>query len=97
MQKDLKKEKCDKPCDKKIERNRRLSEILAVERLCKSIGYGNVMDIASGLWAIKEGSSMNVPSVEGYLTKEGKAVARAALNARIEEIKAFPDVLKTLC
>lgn len=93
----FKKEKCDKPCDKKIERNRRLSEILAVERLCKSIGYGNVMDIASGLWAIKEGSSMNVPSVEGYLTKEGKAVARAALNARIEEIKAFPDILKTLC
>ena len=40
---------------------------------------------------------MHVPSVEGYLTKEGKAVARAALNARIEEIKAFPDVLKTLC
>lgn len=86
----------EEKCDKKIERSRRLSEILAVERLCESIGYGNVMDIASGLWAIKEGSSMHVPSVEGYLTKEGKAVARAALNARIEEIKAFPDVLKTL-
>lgn len=87
----------EEKCDKKIERSRRLSEILAVERLCESIGYGNVMDIASGLWAIKEGSSMHVPSVEGYLTKEGKAVARAAINARIEEIKAFPDVLKTLC
>ena len=55
------------------------------------------MDIASGLWAIKEGSSMHVPSLECYLSKEGKAVARAALNARIEEIKAFPYILKTLC
>jgi hypothetical protein len=31
----------------------RKQEILAVERLGKEIGYGNMMDIASALWAIE--------------------------------------------
>lgn len=75
------------------QRNNRLSEILAVERLCKSIGYGNVMDIASGLWAIEEGVPMHVPTVEAYLTEDGKETARMALNARIEEIKELKHLL----
>lgn len=75
------------------QRNNRLSEILAVERLCKSIGYGNVMDIASSLWAIEEGVPMHVPAVEAYLTEEGKKVVQTALNARIEEITELKHLL----
>ena len=82
--------------DMESKRNGRLSEILAVEELCESIGYGNVMDIASGLWAVKDGAPMHIPTVEAYLTAEGKEVAQAALNVRIEEIETFPDVLKRL-
>ena len=79
--------------DLEAKQNERLSEIFAVERLCKSIGYGNVMDIASGLWAVKEGVPMHVPSVEAYLTEEGKEVAQTALNARIEEITKLKHLL----
>lgn len=83
----------ERTSDLEHQRNNRLSEILAVERLCKSIGYGNVMDIASGLWAIEEGVPMHVPTVEAYLTEDGKETARMALNARIEEIKELKHLL----
>ena len=32
----------------------RKEEIARVEQLGEAIGYGNLMDIASGLWALKE-------------------------------------------
>jgi len=51
------------------------------------------MDIASGLWAIEEGVPMHVPTVEAYLTEDGKETARMALNARIEEIKELKHLL----
>lgn len=79
--------------DDEAKQNERLSEIFSVERLCKSIGYGNVMDIASGLWAVKEGVPMHVPAVEAYLTEEGKKVVQTALNARIEEITELKHLL----
>lgn len=79
--------------DLEAKQNERLSEIFAVERLCKSIGYGNVMDIASGLWAVKEGVPMHIPAVEAYLTEEGEKVVQTALNARIEEITELKHLL----
>lgn len=67
----------------------RKNEIARVKQLGETIGYGNLMDIASGLWAIKEGSPMHMPSVEGFLTEEGKEVATHQIEARIEELKGF--------
>lgn len=65
----------------------RESEILEVKALGECIGYGNMMDIASALWAIKVGHPMHMPSVEGYMTEEGKEVAHCEINARLEELK----------
>ena len=64
----------------------RLKELAAVYELCERIGYGNVMDIASALWAIKEGAPQHLPSVTGFMTEEGKEVALQSLAARVEEI-----------
>ena len=36
---------------------------------------------------------MHVPTVEAYLTEDGKETARMALNARIEEIKELKHLL----
>ena len=71
----------------------RLEDIKAVEKLGEAIGYGNMMDIASALWSKKMTAKtgqycvMHVPTVEAYLTDEGKEVARAALDARVDELK----------
>ena len=73
----------------------RLDEILAVKQLGDKIGYGNVMDIASALWAkllfdeygIKGGC--HLPTVESYMTDDGKEVAHNSLNMRLEELKYF--------
>ena len=65
----------------------RRKEIAIVKQLGEEIGYGNLMDIASGLWAIKEGHPMHMPSVEGYMTEEGKEVAIHGIEAMMEELK----------
>ena len=65
----------------------RSKEIAIVKQLGEEIGYGNLMDIASGLWAIKVGHPMHMPSVEGYMTEEGKEVAIHGIEARVEELK----------
>lgn len=65
----------------------RSEEIFAVKQLGEKIGYGNLMDVASGLWAIKVGHPMHIPSVEGFMTEEGKEVAIHGIEARIEELK----------
>lgn len=65
---------------------RRLKEIEDVYALCERIGYGNVMDIASALWAIQVGAPQHLPSVTGFMTEEGKEVALQNLAARVEEI-----------
>jgi len=72
---------------------RRKAEIQTIKELGKSIGYGNIMDIASALWAldlermhgIKSGA--HIPTVEPFLTGEGKEVARESLNFRLDELK----------
>lgn len=64
-------------------------EIAKVRQLGEAIGYGNLMDIASGLWALCEGSPMHMPSVEGFMTEEGKEVALHQVEARIAELKAL--------
>ncbi len=71
----------------------RLDEIQAVKQLGKTIGYGNMMDIASALWALEMereygiSGGMHVPTVMPYLTEEGKQVAEESLSCRILELK----------
>ena len=72
---------------------RRLKEIENVYALCERIGYGNVMDIASALWAIKAGAPQHLPSVTGFMTDEGKEVALQSLAARVEEIRSSLNYL----
>lgn len=72
---------------------RRKAEIQKIKELGKSIGYGNLMDIASALWTlelermhgIKSGA--HIPTVEPFLTEEGKEVAKETLNIRVDELK----------
>ena len=72
---------------------RRKAEIQRIKELGKSIGYGNHMDIASALWAlelerlhgIKGGA--HIPTVEPFLTEEGKEVAKETLEFRLDELK----------
>lgn len=65
----------------------RKEEITKVKQLGETIGYGNLMDIASGLWALKEGNAMHIPTVECLLTEDGKEIAICQLKARISELK----------
>lgn len=65
----------------------RESEILEVKALGERIGYGNMMDIASAIWAIEVGHPMHMPSVEGFMTEKGKEVALHGIEARMEELK----------
>ena len=67
----------------------RCEEIARVRQLGEAIGYGNLMDIASGLWALREGSPMHMPSVESLMTEEGKEVALRQVEARVAELKAW--------
>ena len=75
--------------------NSRLDELLTVKQLGDKIGYGNIMDIASALWAkllldeygIEGGC--HLPTVEPYMTEEGKKVARSGLVARLQELEAY--------
>lgn len=72
---------------------RRKEEIQIVKNIGKMIGYGNMMDIASALWAldlernhgIRGGA--HIPTVEPFLTKEGKKNAKESLDFRMEELK----------
>lgn len=67
-------------------REGRLKELGAVYELCERIGYENVMDLASALWAIYTGAPQQLPSVTEFMTEEGKEVALQNLAARVEEI-----------
>lgn len=73
----------------------RKDEIIAVKNLGERIGYGNMMDIASALWSKKMSDKvgkpcvMHMPTVEGYMTEEGKEVAYAGLQARLEELNRY--------
>lgn len=71
----------------------RKAEIQKIKELGKTIGYGNIMDIASALWTlelerlhgIKNGA--HIPTVEQFLTEEGKEVAKESLQFRLDELK----------
>lgn len=72
----------------------RRDEILNVMELGEKIGYGNLMAIASTLWAQKESSdgvirAGHLPTVEPFLTKEGKEAARCELMANLEELNSL--------
>ena len=73
----------------------RKEEIARVEQLGEAIGYGNLMDIASGLWALKEGNPMHMPSVKGFMTEEGKKVSLQQLDARIKKARLLRNFVHT--
>lgn len=73
----------------KLMARRRKNEILSVQLLCEQIGYGNVMDIASALWALKLGSMNHVPTVAPFLTEDGLKQAKKSLDFRLSELESL--------
>ena len=75
--------------------NRRKDEIQKIKELGEKIGYGNMMDVASALWALKlekqYGTTYgaHIPTVEPFLTEEGKEEAKRDLDFRLSEIKSL--------
>lgn len=72
----------------------REQEINAVKELGEAIGYGNLMDIASALWAMKlstDGNEriMHVPTVQPCMKKKDWKRKREEVLGRIEEIKSY--------
>lgn len=78
----------------------RKQEIIAVKELGELIGYGNLMDIASALWAMKLSSDgieriMHVPTVEPCMKKKEWERTREQVLGRSEEIKSYGINFKT--
>ena len=72
----------------------RKSEIEAVRKLGESIGYGNIMDIASALWCLKLSDdgvfrTGHVVTVDTFLTEEGKTMSDISMRCRLDELKSF--------
>ena len=72
----------------------RKQEIIAVKELGEAIGYGNLMDIASALWAMKLSGDgveriMHVPAVEPCMKKKEWERTRKGVLGRMEEIKSY--------
>lgn len=71
----------------------RKSEILLVKEIGERIGYGNMMDIASALWTLKLErlygikNGAHIPTVEPFLTEEGKETSKKSLDFRLYELK----------
>ncbi|MCP1185009.1 hypothetical protein [Paenibacillus sp. 1781tsa1] len=71
----------------------RKSEIEAVKSLGEKIGYGNLMDIASALWAvsledkygIKAGAF--VPTVLPFINKKDRKVTEERLDSMMEHVR----------
>lgn len=76
-----------------IDKLNRKEEILAVQELGEKIGYGNLMDIASALWAMKQTDEKGQPIIDHVSTiipnmKHREAYfARMAVRQRVDEIK----------
>ena len=67
-------------------------EIYDVKKLGERIGYGNLMDIASALWAMKNSKNGelkpgHITTIMPFLTKEGQDIAIKDLEFRIQELK----------
>lgn len=66
------------------------SEIEAVKRLGEQIGYGNMMRIASALWALSLKqqygiiSGALIPTIGGFMKKREAVKAEKQLTARVE-------------
>ena len=78
----------------------RKQEIIAVKELGEVIGYGNLMDIASALWAMKLSGDgveriMHVPTVETCIKKKEWERTRKGVLGRVEEIKSYGICFKT--
>ena len=72
----------------------RQQEIIAVKEVGESIGYGNMMDIASALWSMKlsgKGTQRiaHVPTVESCMRKEEWKRTKEEVSCRIDEIKGY--------
>lgn len=72
----------------------RKQEINAVKELSEKIGYGNLMDIAAALWAMKMSTDgieriMHVPTVKPCMKKKEWERTREEVLLRIEEIKSL--------
>lgn len=72
----------------------RKREILAVKRLGEEIGYGNMMDIASALWAMKLSDAKtirisHVPTVQPRMKKREWERTKEEILCRMEEIKSY--------
>ncbi|PZT57413.1 hypothetical protein [Paenibacillus silvae] len=71
----------------------RKAEIEAVKNLGEKIGYGNLMDIASGLWGIsledKYGIKTGafVPTVLPFINKKDRKIAEARFDSTMEHIR----------
>ena len=73
---------------------KREHEILLVKQLGEHMGYGNMMDIASALLAMKlsangEEQILHVSAVEACMKKESWEQTRLNVLATIEEIKSY--------
>lgn len=72
----------------------RKQEIVAVKELGETIGYGNLMDIASALWSMKlsvDGAEriMHVPTVKPCIKKKDWEGIRECVLGRVGEIKSY--------
>lgn len=77
-----------------INKYMRKQEIIAVKELGEVIGYGNLMDIASALWAMKLSGDwveriMHVPTIEPCMKKKEWERTREQVLGRAEEIKSY--------
>ncbi len=76
-------------------KTKRMQEILKVKELGEKIGYGNMMDIASALWAIRATQEFRretiayVPAMESCMKKEAWNRTRKEILMRMEEIKGY--------
>ena len=81
---------------------KREQDILAVHKLGKEIGYGNLMDIAQTLWAMtisnEKFSTGHIVSIEEHLKEEYAKQVNENIQGRAREIMhylhpvEFPDV-----
>lgn len=77
----------------------RMTEIRAVQQLGEIIGYGNMINIACALWTKLmqeehgiENSYPCLPSIEHYMTEEGKTIVIAEIQAKMQEIDTVKEM-----
>ena len=77
----------------KANKPQRIKEIEQVKQLGESIGYGNLMDIASTLWAIRLEKEYGITSgafiatIPSFMLKKEREKAVAERKAKMESFK----------